>query len=358
MSQKTVISTTSRQERWQEKESYSETNQSQPQANQSQPSNDLAIGFIIGFFRFFLEGIATAFEVPLRKNFGERYFTPLKFLFGLVIILFFLFASLFSGFFEGIESTTSTLQSTSTSQSSPTNLFQRPYTEEQLEERQETSSFGFTSFDMPEAPRFGLVVFLVYLIVYIALGLGELRKQFERHKDGKAWHSYHVGESRLKLFQIITEGLKLKSVLGNHLIANHIVQLYIEPLFFFSLGLGIVFFIPEFGAFLVFGSSMVFIRGQMIYNRIRNQLLDIKDNKIESKFMAEAIKGVDPKNTAGFSTMSIRPQTTSNAVATSQALTNTFKNNPELAKLAGVDIEKSFEAVKAKKVKVNQTETN
>jgi len=107
-------------------------------------------------------------------------------------------------------------------------------------------------------------------------------------------------------------------------------------------------FIPSFGIFLQIGAIAIFIRGQLLYRRLKKQVLDIKDSKIESQFMGEAIKGTDPKETAGFSTMSFRPQTTINAISTVEAVQNVFKNNPNLEKLANADKTKTKQADETK----------
>lgn len=301
---------------------------------------DFFFGIIIGFFKFIFESLTTSFELIIRKNFGERYFTPLKFIFGLFII-----ANLAIGVvIVDFESSQNRYPSTGTLpgfsiEKPQTELFQNPFSEEELEEYKETRYLGRFVYDLPNKPVFATVFFALYAIAYILFGLSEFRRQFERARDGKPWHSYNTGQSRVNFLNLIIRGLRLKSLLGKHMIANHVNQLYIEPLFCLCVGLALMLFLPVIGGYVTVGSILVFIRGQIIFHRVKKQILDIKDSKIETKFMAQAIKGADPANTAGMTIMSIRPEFSSNGVGTTEAMGKAFVSNPSLAKIAGIDIE-------------------
>jgi len=354
----------SHQEQWQTEEHWQEEvkddkgqgkgNQKTNQKGKGKGESDFFFGLIIGFFKFIFESLTTAFELIIRKNFGERYFTPLKFLFGLIIIGNVAFGGIIADFsnMEVRYPSSSNLPGFST-QEPPTELFQQPFSDEQLEEYKETKSRGRFFYDLPNRPLFSATFFVVYIIAYILFGLGEFRRQFERARDGKPWHSYNTGQSRINFLDLIIKGLRLKSLVGKNLIANHLNQLYIEPLFYLCVGLAFMLFLPLVGGFITLGSILIFVRGQIIFHRVKKQILDIKDSKIESKFMAKAIKGADPNNTAGMTIMSIRPQFSSDGVGTAEAMGNAFASNPNLAKMAGIDFEDDTENLAPKKSKMD-----
>ena len=308
-------------------------------SSQSSSSLDL----ILNFLRFIIECIATAFEVVSRKNFGERYFTVFRFLLGLVIILLFAGTSFIPAITSDVRIRISSLYSLEAGERITNSIFENPLTTQEKEEIQKSSKPFYTR----TSPNFGMIALLIYAILYMFFGLQELSKQFQRNKEDSPWHSYYTGESRITLLKTISDKLKLQSFLGNHLIANNIIKLYLA-----TLGIVSGFFIPQFGLFLVIGAVAIFVRGQVLYSRIKKQILDIKDSQIESQFMGEAIKGADPKQTAGFSTMSFRPQTTINAISTDEALQNVFKNNPELEKMAKTNNKKQ-ETEQDKQVDIN-----
>jgi hypothetical protein len=305
--QKTQSSNLKEYTRTQEKR-YTEEYEEEYTTTQTSPQSDFFIFALIGFV---LESVAISLEVILRKNFGSRYFTPLKFVFGLVIVSTLTGAS-FLNFGDFLVFT----------------LGQRINQNKIYEFTGETSQ--------PQGiVNFSLYVFISYLAMYLFFGLGELKKAFEREREGKDWHTYFTGESRFSVLENATEYIGMKSYVGKHLVANHIVQLYVEPLFLFSLGISIFIFLPMVGSWLVTGSVAVFIRGQLVYNRIRRQVLDMKDSRIESKYMVKAMEGAEPSRTAGLTALAIRPNITQITLPATNAMQEAFKKNPELAKMAG-----------------------
>jgi len=263
--------------------------------------------FINGIIEFFISGIATSFEVMIRKNFGERYFTFPKFLIGLITL----------GFFVGISTTSYNLADFSIFYSQRNNLY-------------------FSPAQGDIYPNFSRYLFLAYFIAYIFLGMTELRQAFVRSRNGDPWHSFFNGESRVQALDKITETLGIKRMLGQHIISNHIVQLYIEPLFFLSLGLGLALILPPFGVWFIIGAFVVFVRGQLIYGRLKEHVLNMKDSQIESKSMVTAFKGgATPQETSGFTPLAIRPSGLQIPVDTQHAISEALRKNPALAKLAG-----------------------
>jgi len=265
--------------------------------------------FLNGIIEFFISGIATSFELMIRKNFGERYFTFPKFLVGLITL----------GFFVAISTTSYNLADFSIFYSQRNNLYFNP-----------------AQGDI--YPNFSRYLFIAYFIAYIFLGMTELRQAFVRSRNGDPWHSFFNGESRVPALDRMTERLGLKRMLGQHIISNHIVQLYIEPLFFLSLGLGLALILPPFGVWFMIGSFIVFVRGQFIYGRLKEHVLDMNDSRIESKSMVTAFKGgATPQETSGFTTLAIRPSGLQIPVDTQQAIREMYEQNPALAKLAGLN---------------------
>jgi len=289
---------------------YTEEYEEEYTTTQTSPQSDFFVFALIGFV---LESVAISLEVILRKNFGSRYFTPFKFSFGLVLVS--LLTSMSFVNLSGI-SLFGYLNMLKDSSFSEPNEFVPP-----------------TILDI----NYSKYIFTTYLFCYIILGVNELKRAFERERDGKAWHSYFTGQSRFTFFDDITDQFGLKSYLGTHLVANHIVQLYIEPLFLFILGVSLIPVFPLVGAWISTGSIAVFVKGQITYSRIKKQVWDMKDSRIESKYMVKALEGTEPSTTAGLTTLAIRPNITQINVNRKEAIDETFKKNPELAKMAGIE---------------------
>jgi len=249
---------------------------------------------------FVVSGVATSFEVLVRRDFGQRYFTFPKFVIGLIILLVFTLIS-----------------------SAPLD-FSFIY-----------RSVGLKNLFYVELPNFSVYFFASISLTYFFLGLTELRQHFTKEREGELWHSYFTGFSRFRFIEDISEFMNLKQVFGQHIIANHVVQIYLEPLFFLSLGLVFIIFFPIFGLWCMLGSMALFLHGQILFARLKNEMLDQQDSRIESKFMRASLSGNNPNSTAGLSPLALRPLGKRVHIETQQAIQNAFEDNPELARMAG-----------------------
>lgn len=258
---------------------------------------------------FVVSGIATSFEVLVRRDFGQRYFTFPKFVIGLIVLLIFTFISSapidFAVIYRGV---------------------------------------GLSNLKFKELPNFSMYFFTSISLIYFFLGLTELRQHFTKERENESWHSYFTGFSRFSFIENITEFMNLKQIFGQHIIANHIVQIYLEPLFFLSLGLVFFIFFPIFGFWCILGSMALFLHGQILFSRLKTEMLDQQDSRIESKFMQQALSGKNPSSTAGLSPLALRPLGKRVHIETQQAIQKAFEDNPELAKMAGRN-PKNFEQI-------------
>ena len=162
------------------------TNQQTNVVNQSSSSLDL----ILNFLRFIIESIATAFEVVARKNFGERYFTGLRFFFGLVVILSFAGTGFIPEITSDVRIRLSSLYSLEPGARITNSIFENPLTAQDKDQIRKNSSSG-SSFYSLSSPNFNITALLIYAIFYIFFGLQELSKQFRRSKEDSPWHSYY-----------------------------------------------------------------------------------------------------------------------------------------------------------------------
>ncbi len=249
--------------------------------------------------------VSLTLEPFLRKDFGERYFTILKFvLSGLLFLVYF-----------GAGISVSFQQST------------------------------YNSYRQNLAPinHFILTAWLyIFLIpVYFWLGIAELKSNFHRNKNGQRWHTYNSGTSRFSSFQVATDRRGVTNFLGQNLITPFVSQLYVEPLLVLIISLFFFFltnwfqvitllFLP---CWLLFASIFMFIKGQIMYNRLKNQVLNARDSQIEGDFMEKVISGelTRPQDSDGLTAISLRPQTSDVIVQTTQeAIKRAMEKNPRI----------------------------
>ncbi len=295
---------------------------------------------------FIIDCVPLSLEVLIRKNLGERYFTPLKFLFSLFLISgFFLFQS---GVLAGVGSLVDVGNNTSSypsSSQSSSNYYERDRSYNSIFDDEEKE----TNIDSEEQAQNILlvlwrivfvvlgVVFFLLMLAYLVLGCLEFYNNFMRNKKGVIWHTYFTGQSRFSFFEKIVKKARLPEFFGEHLFTRQISQLYVEPLVLFLVSLPLFFFHPIFGVWLCVSSVFIFIKGQRIYQRFKNQVLDIRDNQLENQNLAEVLEGKKTIDEAGLNPIAIRPDYSMGGVAVNDALLNALKKNPNLAKIQGLD---------------------
>ena len=100
---------------------------------------------------------------------------------------------------------------------------------------------------------------------------------------------------------------------------------------------------------LFYGSIFLFIKGQIMYGRLKNQVLNARDSQIEADFMEKVVSGelTKPSQTDGLTAISLRPQTSDSVVQTTQdAIKRAMEKNPRIGK--EVILVESFEELIAK----------
>lgn len=267
---------------------------------------------IVDFFSLTLEPF-------FRKDFGERYFTLPKFLFSTLLLIVFLSPGI--------------------------SLFVRA-----------TDIFSLI---------LGACVVGV-LIAYLVIAGTESTKNFIRNRDNIRWHTYHAGTSRFGMLQIIQDKLGISKFLGYHLINPFVLQIFIEPAVAIVISILILVIIAILATFLPYAIllttslsgwlfvSAIFmhIKSLILYSQVKNQVLDVRDNQITSKFFPKLVNSeiwtknmipdshnpektggyfneLDPSQTEGFTVRGIRPES-SKGFSTQEAILNALKKNPEL----------------------------
>jgi hypothetical protein len=79
----------------------------------------------------------------------------------------------------------------------------------------------------------------------------------------------------------------------------------------------------------------MFIKGQIMYNRLKNQVLNARDSQIEGEFMEKIMSGelTRPSQSDGLTAISLRPQTSDAIVQTTQdAIKRAMEKNPSIGK--------------------------
>jgi len=170
--------------------------------------------------------------------------------------------------------------------------------------------------------------YIILILTYFLLGFWEMRNNFNRNKSGQRWHTYNSGTSRFQIFQATTDRQGITNLLGQNLITPFISQIYLEPLalFIFSIivslfmALSRLFTLGFLSFWLFYGSIFLFIKGQIMYGRLKNQVLNARDSQIEADFMEKVVSGelTKPSQTDGLTAISLRPQTSDSVVQTTQ----------------------------------------
>jgi len=260
--------------------------------------------------------VSITLEPFLRKDFGERYFTVLKFL---------LSGCIFTAYFVSAAGLSFTLA--------------------QYYSYPQFSFSGYTTANSGLSGMYNIIawMYILFILAYFILGLVELKNNFNRNKSGQRWHTYNSGTSRFLGFQIATDRQGITNFLGQNLITPFVAQLYFEPLAIFILGLVVAFFTASFqlvtlsflACWLLFASIFMFAKGQIMYGRLKNQVLNARDSQIEGEFMEQVISGelTRPKQSDGLTAISLRPQTSNSVVQTTQdAIKRAMEKNPSIGK--------------------------
>lgn len=240
---------------------------------------------------------------------------------------------------------------------------------------------------------------VLIFITYLVIGGYESSKSFVRNRDNTRWHTYHAGTSRFTFLQNIPDKLGISRFLGYHLINPFILQLFVEPLtaIIASIILSLIAFaltgflpmatlaLSTIAGWLFISAIFMHIKALVLYFRMKKQVLNIRDSKIESQnmsavlndqvFSSAMIEGinnapfisskstttsssvaetakptrpessasyssysanVNPQATSGFTVRGFRPQSNNQARASTQdAIKRAMEKDPELEKKFG-----------------------
>jgi hypothetical protein len=195
-------------------------------------------------------------EVFTRKEFGERYFTPLRFMLGLVVL------GVYS-FVIGLSSLVS-------------------------------ASFGGEG-------SWGPLLFPLFILAYFIVGLLHQFDIFYRNNyTNQLWYSKSFGVSRFSRF------------IGRRLgplppLDDWSIFLYVEPIGCFLLGWTLALFgnlgvLPtgELGTWIVFASAALLFKNQMLHAKERDEILNMNDARIKAMYLQTSARGAPKEQTAGY----------------------------------------------------------
>lgn len=199
---------------------------------------------------------SVSLEIFTRKEFGERYFTPLRFMLGLAVLGLYVFIA-------GLASAAS-------------------------------AAFGGQG-------SWGPLLLIVFIGLYF---IGGLLHQFDifyrNHYTGQLWYSQSFGVSRFSRF------------IGRRIgplppLDDWAIFLYIEPFACFLVGWTLTMFatlgvLPtgELGNWILFASVALLFKNQMLYNKDRDELLNMNDARIKAMFLQASTRGAPKEQTAGY----------------------------------------------------------
>lgn len=204
---------------------------------------------ITEMFEIFLGWFSLPLEILLRRDFGERY---------LSIIRFFIAAT-----FVGLSRSVITLISFAT---------------------------GYNTF--------------AYLVGWVVFGLfifhrWQIRK---RKKSGTPWHSMSFGVSHLDglVRWVARENIPMLSPMVRNW-DDYTLYRWVEPGLCLMVSWFFWYFDPGLSVYLLISTAALFLKNQIDYNQQYNQYLDQIDAQIEAEYMQMAIDGLPKTQTGGFS---------------------------------------------------------
>ena len=143
-------------------------------------------------------------------------------------------------------------------------------------------------------------LFITFAILFVAMVVWHRLRMASRHKQGIKWHSYSFGVSLLGELLIRIPSIKFPPTTKN----DWILYRFVEPSFFFCLG--IVLFPVDLllGFWLMLASTCLFVKNQLAYYQEYDRILDIIDGQIEADLYNDMTSKNSKRETAGFSIVS------------------------------------------------------
>ena len=218
-----------------------------PGFDQVLPMINLVI-VVLGWF-------SLSIEVFLRKDFGERYLSPIRF-----FLAWFAFSTLAFG-------------------GQVVNLMGMAYGPREGGEVWK-----------------GLLSGLLFHVLYwgfLIMSAWQFRRISKRNKRGERWHSWSFGVSRFS-------GLIGRKV-GSFTIDDWALYRFIEPTAIFALAVLVGLVSVPAGSWLWLASVTLLLKNNYMYAQAHGRLLDLVDAQIEGQYLQAALRGEDKQKTAGYS---------------------------------------------------------
>ncbi|MET0658280.1 MAG: hypothetical protein ABW110_09025 [Steroidobacteraceae bacterium] len=111
----------------------------------------------------------------------------------------------------------------------------------------------------------------------------------KKSRTGIVWHSYSDGISHLTKIPLIRD-----------FVPDEVIDKWLEPGLILLLAWPMGYFDRGFSVYLAIVGVALCLRAQVNYNLQRQHYLDVRDQRIESRFMEAALAGKPPAETGGF----------------------------------------------------------
>lgn len=120
-------------------------------------------------------------------------------------------------------------------------------------------------------------------LAFVVVSLYHRYEIWRKNRSGAEWHSYYMGTSLLPLP-----------------FSQEATYKWIEPALVFVLGLVLVKFTPVVGIWLLISAASLLLYSHLTYYYLRQTFLDMRDGRIESRYMGDALAGRPARQTGGF----------------------------------------------------------
>jgi len=204
--------------------------------------------------------ISVTLEVPIRREFGERYLSWTRVFLAWFAMGFFDFAREIPGLVRGM------------------------------------IPFSQRTFVDHLHPWFWQGFIVLYLIHRLRI--------WHRKRQGIQWHSQSFGISWLEFLP--WELLAHIPLVGRYIVIDDwTLYRWIEPGVCFLAGLAIRQFSPATSSWILLASVALFIKNQLVYFATLGRFLDVIDARIEAANLTGALSGRSKRDTAGFSVVAV-----------------------------------------------------
>lgn len=242
-----------------------------------------AIPWVLGYSivsQLALGWCSTPAEVLIRHSFGERYLTPQRVLMSLYSFQIFGYSYNIIGSVLGF--------------ASPANLFNDNF------DLQTLFANGTHSF-----------LFKLFIWAYVLRCAWHLLEIWRRNLAGVEWHSNSFGISYLEellpwdLWQTLVSYIPYSIVRQALEPTDWKIYCILEPLVGFIAAQVLWRVDGLLGLWMVLSSVSLAAKNMLHYMEFRSRFLNLSDSRIEGQYMQQALQGVNKRETAGFSVVSV-----------------------------------------------------